>query len=358
MTEQQKLDRLDLVTAVAHQWRDKMSATPVNQADQEAFTDWLNADVSHQEAYDRAITVWAAFDTLEHDSFSRDLSRPTVSEKLMELVARANSMLSGVPAPAQVLALLTFIVMIPLVSSTFTERGVSIGDSLIASETYSTKTAETREVYLADGTLATLGPKTTLETRFTGSTRSVVLMSGAALFNVRKDTDRPFSVSASDMTATALGTVFDVRSSAGVVRVGVAEGKVRVTYPFVIDGRFQPTKAGVTLLVGEQVAAKPDRGLRSKSKMAPELVGAWADQELVYDGVTLAELISDVNRYTEDQLVLSIDDPAVVALSVTASFRVDDIERLLELITMSFPVELDRSVRGTVRVVKSAASKR
>ena len=67
-------------------------------------------------------------------------------------------------------------------------------------------------------------------------------------------------------------------------------------------------------------------------------------------GATLAELIADANRYYAGEILLADDAAQIADLTVTASFNGDDIDRMLSLVAMSFPVALDRTDPGRVVV--------
>ncbi|MCZ9336070.1 FecR family protein, partial [Klebsiella pneumoniae] len=76
-----------------------------------------------------------------------------------------------------------------------------------------------------------LNTASALSIRYSESERALMLEAGEALFQVAKDTARPFIVRAGAGETQALGTVFAVRRSGEDVRVVVAEGRVMVRAP-------------------------------------------------------------------------------------------------------------------------------
>ena len=83
-------------------------------------------------------------------------------------------------------------------------------------------------VRLADGTQVELNTNTRLHADVNGLSRTVMLDSGEAYFDVVHDAKRPFTVYAGNRRITDIGTKFSVFRDGDDVRVTVREGKVRV----------------------------------------------------------------------------------------------------------------------------------
>ena len=91
-----------------------------------------------------------------------------------------------------------------------------------------TGVAETRAVPLADGSTVTLGARSSVEVRYDGDARKVVLEEGQAFFEVAHDETRPFTVLAGNAEIRVTGTKFDVRRSGDDVQIAVLEGRVEL----------------------------------------------------------------------------------------------------------------------------------
>ncbi|MFT8885181.1 MAG: FecR domain-containing protein, partial [Acetobacter papayae] len=74
--------------------------------------------------------------------------------------------------------------------------------------------AQMRTVQLADGSSILLAPLSAIRVEASGGGRTITLLRGEALFTVKHDPARPFSVKAGDVTATDIGTVVDVARTA------------------------------------------------------------------------------------------------------------------------------------------------
>ncbi|NML20807.1 FecR family protein [Pseudoflavitalea sp. G-6-1-2] len=90
------------------------------------------------------------------------------------------------------------------------------------------KSTEIKTFTLEDGSVVKLSPASTLvwDDHFPGNKRNLRL-SGLAIFDVAKNSRKPFSVTTGEITTTALGTKFMVNSSGkGKLSVHLFEGKV------------------------------------------------------------------------------------------------------------------------------------
>jgi len=207
-----------------------------------------------------------------------------------------------------------------------------------AGEQYATALAEVRQVTLSDGSVVTLGPRSSLAIAFTQGERRVRLAGGEAFFEVTHNPARPFLVEAGATTVRVVGTKFDVSHGAGTVRVAVLEGLVTVNTPFAAarDGaartRFlHPGERVEIASLGE--VARPSVALAALPTPA---AGAWRQGRMVYDNARLGDLIADVNRYYGPGVRL--DDPQVAEQRITAAFRTDEIPAFLSTLGDVIPV--------------------
>ncbi|MEM1190478.1 MAG: FecR domain-containing protein [Pseudomonadota bacterium] len=333
------------LSRIAHDWRERMSRADATEAERKELNAWLKEDVRHEEAFDRARTVWAAYDHLRRDDIDADLM-PQASPGLLASVIE--TVVTSVAAAPRIAAATAAAFTIVAASLAFvTLRGDPSAPTLAS---YKTGIAETMVVTLGDGSVATLGARTQIEAAMSRQARTVTLISGAAFFEVHRDERRPFSVKADALTATALGTEFDVRSSGGVHRVAVAEGRVEVVYPHVLYGGPTAMKTRKTLEPGDEVAATQAEGMLGIQRVDTAEVAAWRDKKLIYAGGTLGELVADANRYSERQIVLDASAKAYVDRKLTASFDADNIDRMLVMLTRSYPIEIDDSEPGVRRL--------
>ena len=331
-------DRADAeITERAHAWRARIHDPDATAADRAALGAWLAEDPRHRRAYQRALEVWRRLGRLRREDIDPDLWPPARPAR-----ARFRAVKWRAAAAALFLLVAAAALMLP-----YAPRS---GPPELAGDTYRTGIGETRDLSLADGTRVTLGALTTLEVSRSAAGRRARLAGGAAWFAVVPDAARPFTVEAGALSATVLGTEFAVRANGGVVRVAVAEGRVEVAHPFLILGLPLPFKTRRLLAAGQKIAAAPARGLGPVRAVAPADVGAWRGQRLIYDEATLAELVADANRYHPRRIMLADDARALAQKTLTASFNARHIDRMLRLLTLAYPIRIDRNDPDTLLI--------
>ena len=189
---------------------------------------------------------------------------------------------------------------------------------------HATGTAEIRQVSLPDGSRATLGPDSGIALDFTAGARRVELISGMSFFDVARDPARPFQVTAGALTATALGTSFDVSREGEMVSVEVDHGLVEVRAPATAAASLSRLKDGEWLAYDPAFPA-PDRGTR-----APGQVAAWRDLLIIAEREKVATLVARIGRWLPGPIVMAA--PYVGGLRVSGVFDLTNPERALEAV--------------------------
>ncbi|KQY89359.1 hypothetical protein ASD35_11660 [Pelomonas sp. Root1444] len=197
-------------------------------------------------------------------------------------------------------------------------------------ETYATGVGEQRTVVLPDGTRMSLNTASRVRAALGQARRVVALDAGEALFEVAEDAARPFVVQAAGVDVVATGTSFVV----GVASAEKADGGLAVT---LLEGQVivrETAGDGAGTGLGDPLALKPGERLRVRragsaagasaalvDRPRMDQVLAWRRGEAVFDDVSLAEAVAEMNRYS----VLSIALP--VALSgkrISGAFQTGD----------------------------------
>ena len=100
--------------------------------------------------------------------------------------------------------------------------------------------------------------------RITDQERLVELLQGQALFNVAKDSARPFFAMSDDARVRAVGTQFDINRRRTGTTVTVLEGRVAVVAMYPIQG-FEGAKEGEPGR-DRQPTGEGQRGTRKETK--------------------------------------------------------------------------------------------
>lgn len=181
---------------------------------------------------------------------------------------------------------------------------------------YRTETAELRGVELQDGSEVTLAPGSAIAVSYGAAERRVHLLKGEAFFAVKPNPDRPFRVAARSVTASVLGTSFDVRLDDKAVVVAVQEGRVRVD----VDA------ATATLQAGQAARVTAGGQLRTSSE-PPDLVAAWRQGKLYLKNRALGDAVEELRRYFNGTIIVA--DTSLVDRPTTGVFNLADPEEAL-----------------------------
>ncbi len=217
-------------------------------------------------------------------------------------------------------------------------------------DTFATRTGEHMQVTLPDGSQVNLGARSKLSIDYSRNARDVRLESGEAFFAVQKDATRPFRVHVLDGIVTAVGTAFDVRATNDRVLVAVAEGTVQVT------GSTPALPRGdAASLAPPDLQARPVARLRRGeaadfvnhpenhtleatvvTHVDPAEPARWREGWLVYRDEPLRNVLADIGRYTDRNIVIS---PSLsLSPHFTGAVYKDSIMEWLESLPNAFPV--------------------
>jgi len=245
------------------------------------FTEWLETDPRHREAYDAIALLDARIDD----------ARPALAQLLSdEPQVPKHRFLPRLAGWTAVAAVLIAAIVIGITRLPFGAKDESL--------VYRAPLGQPREIRLADGSTATLAPGSTL--RVAGTRDAAMTLDGNAYFDVRHDAAHPLTVRAGGFEIRDIGTRFDVSASGGLVRVAVAEGRVAVRSP-AMAGEVE-IAAGKALTVSEKGGTAEVRPVRAPA------IGAWRTGPLVYDDVPLAMVAADIARSTGHPVTI---DPSV-----------------------------------------------
>ncbi|WP_454837850.1 FecR family protein [Pseudomonas mohnii] len=279
-----------------------------SSGDQATFSQWLQADPAHAEAYARAQVVWELSEVPARTMADEDASALQGYLDAMNCSRRRSvARWSGALAMAACLLL-----MISLGTGWQPSRWV---DDLGAD--YVSAPGEIRTVTLADQSQVILDADSAIAVDFSRGERHVQVRRGAGFFNVTH-TGEPFVVEAGKGRAQVLGTQFEVRLQAHGAKVTVLSGRVGVTADR--NAEQQVLTAGQQVAYGEGLAEKL-HAVDSEAQLA------WRQGWLNYYKATLADVVQDLGRYYPGRIVLLNDELA--KRRVSGSFPSKDPQSVL-----------------------------
>jgi len=168
--------------------------------------------------------------------------------------------------------------------------------------TLATPQGGTYAVRLPDGSEVVLNNASSLHypTHFNGTGARVVELTGEAYFKIARDARRPFLVKAGgQQTVEVLGTEFDIKAYGDEpeIKTTLLSGSVRV----------EAGDQSVLLKPGEQAAQEGGR-LQAIKDVDTAVVLAWKDGMFRWEGASLQEVMRDLGRWYNVQVVY--DGPA------------------------------------------------
>jgi transmembrane sensor len=234
-------------------------------------------------------------------------------------------------------------------------------------EVFFTRTGESMNIVLPDGSRVALGSRSQIAVDFTGGRRNVRLETGEAYFAVHKNPNRPFRVSVLDRVVTAVGTEFDVRRTSQRLVVAVSEGAVSVSAvpdaaltqqrPPLSEERGAELPSGATRVArGQQLSVSSNTGAQvpiTLTSVDPTQAARWRDGWLIYRDEPLRDVLEDVERYTDRRLSIASSVPA--GLRFTGAVFKDSAVEWLKSLPDVFPLVVNES-GNTITVMAAPIS--
>ena len=200
---------------------------------------------------------------------------------------------------------------------------------------------------LQDGSIVELNKGAQIAIHFNGEERQIDLLSGEAYFEVAKNPERPFIVSARGINVKAIGTAFNVRLEGDSLEVLVTHGRVVMdssalveasdlagtAEPVIINPELQAGQRSLVSFITEVVL--PEVDVISEEEVSEEL--AWKHQVLEFVARPLGEIVAEFNHYNTRQI--SILDQELLDMEITATFRSYNLDGFVRLLELTGPIK-------------------
>lgn len=327
---------------LAFQWKVKSDSDEFSQEEKSQLDDWLKADVRHRVAFTRATRGWERADRLarvrplkgEPDPdllLDIDLATTGASEEALSTPTGLRFLYSRVGASrvAFVSGLAAVLCALFIACWHYSES--------IGWEQYSTGIGGTEQIPLPDGTRIHLNTDTVLAVW--PARREVRLTRGEALIEATKDASHPLKISAGEREFQTEGGRFDLRLHASDdVELVVDTGRVDVRTSRGLStsesGRFAAD------IVSAGYIARMRPGMIHVAWIAPDDLArkiTWLAGLLSFHGDTLADAVSEFNRYNRKQIEIS--DPSIAKRQVGGVFQATDPDSFVAALHFAIGVE-------------------
>ncbi len=219
---------------------------------------------------------------------------------------------------------------------------------------FATRRGQTAALNLPDGSRVMLGPASRIRVpadvgALRAGTPRDIYLEGEAYLEVKHDSTRPFRVHTAAGVAEDIGTEFLVTAYPETpgMRVVVASGIVALYPPLpAARGRREPPKALLTLAQGD-LAELASTGLATLTRdvdVAPYV--AWTKGDLGFDATRLGDAVPQLERWYDVDIRLA--DSSLADRRLTATFRRASLSQVLELLSLSLDVRVEREGRSVL----------
>ncbi|MFN7111646.1 MAG: FecR family protein [Brevundimonas sp.] len=303
-----------------------MRRPTVHARDQAALLDWLEQD-DNLQAYENAKARLAGLAPLA-GAFEGDLAR--LRGRKPATVGRR--ILIGGLATSAVIAIVALMIL--------PGQGRQIADERVVR--YASAPGEITDLALEDGSRVTLDADTQIQVRFEQDARRVVLLRGAAYFDVAHNPARPFQVAVADRNVIVTGTRFVTSLRQNRADVALLEGRVAIGRHDV--GKRRALDRAVMLAPGQKAVFTPGLDRVQLSRPDVETATAWRERRLIFHDAPLSDVIAEAARYADKPMV--IVDPALAKMKVTVVLPLTGQVGLIDRMDDLLPISIERTSDG------------
>lgn len=181
-------------------------------------------------------------------------------------------------------------------------------------------------VTLPDGTIVHLNAKSSLTySQDFGRNDRKVALSGEGFFEVKKDTEKKFTVGTGYMDIAVLGTKFNVYAyeTKDIVEMSLVEGSVDVT-------TSRPPYQSIRVKPNEKVVYNKRTGNLLHERTSNKMEIAWINKELVFRSERLEDVFRCLSR--KFAVTFSVDDETLLNDVYTGTFDDENVESIMRVL--------------------------
>ncbi|MEM1052086.1 MAG: FecR domain-containing protein [Pseudomonadota bacterium] len=345
--------------SAAHLWRARHNEglTAIERLE---FDQWLASDQAHREAFLESEVLWEALSQVDFSD-----ANPTATIAPGTLSEGPSTRLRTLFEPlldwgGQAIAATVAIVLVGSVVFLAIQSDFGGDDAAGAITRYATSARQSQQINLPDGSRILLDASSILEVDYSDGLRRAKLTLGSALFDVAKDSERPFVVGSKYAQVIVTGTNFATALRDSGLEVKVREGSVDVV-PADLDPGTIERSMRYSLAAGEAIWTDDGREvLPLERSSAPTLVNqstspvrttatAMRLEPRTYRSAPLSQIVADLNGAPGVSIRL---DPAAAGLTISGTFQGDDPASILATIEAALPVTISET-QGQIIITRN-----
>lgn len=299
------------IMAEATDWFARLRSAAMLEADRLELERWLETS-AHAAAFAEVESLWQGVERLHDDPRLLALREETRRNRRVRQLRHLGAI------AASFVALIVGAVL-------FYQFAFAPGTVPSQDLRFVTATGQRLPIVLADGSTIQLDADSAVRIAIDDDHRAVEIERGRAYFQVSHDPRRPFVVTAGGRSVTALGTAFAVDTLANALDVVLVEGRVRV------QGRVNEGEHAIEMTAGSRLLASADGRWRA-TQIDTDKATAWLHGKLVFDNARLADVVAELNRYTDRTIVLA--DKVTGEKRLSAVLNSGDVNTFIQAIAM------------------------
>lgn len=318
----------------AASWFVRLQRNPHDGELRSAFDTWLAADPNHRTDWNAVGGAWERMGELKDDPQVLVAREALMAELAADHRRPQMRWAAGIAALA-----VTAAAALGIGDWRQTQQSDSpvIAAAPQALAVYRTPVGGQRIVTLEDGSKVTLSTDTEVRLTDWNRRRGLTLVKGEAYFEVAKNPERPFVVTAAGRTVTALGTAFDVRVDPGRWSVSLVEGKVRVV----------GADTSVDMTPGHHLVQRGDAPWSLQTRNLADLT-SWREGSLVFENRPLGSIVEEMNRYSTRKV--QITDTRLAATPLSGRFKSGDVAGFVATLEAYGMAKAGRSDAATIEL--------
>lgn len=202
-------------------------------------------------------------------------------------------------------------------------------------KSYHTQYLTLKKEILPDGSSIAIDAKSKIKIKYVNNKREVVLYSGQAMFNVKKDAQRPFVITSGQTAIEVVGTRFEVSNIEDTTTVSVLNGKVKVGYMATL---FQEPRNISFLTQGQKMAVSNSGQVTYLGKTNLDEIASWVNDELIFRKITLQNAFKHFARYQDIEVIFENKEAGNKLFS--GKFHTNDIDTFIFAIQKIYPIQI------------------
>ena len=319
---------------LASEWVAKLDGDDLTEQERQQLKEWLHADPKNQMALAEQMQQWFDMDVLS------ELTRLELNRDSYSFVGWLKKQLELVRTPRFLVTSLAVLLLAVVLNVVVVDQYINSSSNIELAIV--TEIGERKSESLPDGSIVHVNTTSSAQVTYTRNSRSVVLESGEAFFDVAHDSERPFVVYAANTSIKAIGTAFAVHNDNDSISVSVTEGSVEFTSAGssrIIAADKELSNQSVA--ANGNVAIYADDQTSINTQPVDEITRrlSWQDGMLEFRGESLEYVVHQLSRYTDAQIVIMDEDIKDERLG--GYFKIGDIDGLASTLALGFNLHVD-----------------